>query len=122
MSDATSIRMSLRARNTLLAKCFLILLLSWLSGRALAKDVAADYARGEALTLEEYTAGYEAYRAELMSVDMPPAAGIIVFGVVVGGILVLYELAGAGFGMLIGKMFPPSEEGPDEQATSPPGA
>ena len=67
-------------------------------------DIAADYAKGQALTLDSYTADYEAYRAELMGSTWSVPEGVLIYGVMLFGVFAIYEILGWMAGALIGRV------------------
>ena len=82
-------------RNRVLGKTFLVVILSALLGVALTMSIAADYAKGSALTLAQYTSNFEEYRAGLLNGPRWSAwAWSMVCFLLVGGVVILYEAFG----------------------------
>jgi hypothetical protein len=113
MTDDSSIRSQGSARNTFYGKCLLVAIAACLIGRWVSADMAADYAKGQALTLEAYTAGYEAYRAGLMDSTISLPVGILVAGIMITGLFAVYEVLGALLGTLISRMAPTEPRAPN---------
>ena len=85
----------------------LVVVLSVLAGLAYAASFAADYAKGQALTLEAYTADFDAYRAGLLDTTVLPAWGWIMICVaMLGALVIAYELAGWAFAWVVWKAWP----------------
>lgn len=107
-----SIRIAWKLRNRIVGKALLVVVLSVLAGLGFAATFADDYAKGQALTLEAYTADFDAYRAGLLDTTIWPAWGWMMMSVLMlGGAVVIYELAGWLFGWLVGKAWPDEEQG-----------
>lgn len=80
-------------RHLLVGKFFAMILLGALIGHLMGKSLAADAARGEALTRDAYVANFDTYKADLIA-EKEPMAGMMVAGVLfVIGTLVTYEAA-----------------------------
>ncbi len=73
------------------AKIFVMILLGVLTGYVMAVDLAEDAERGEALTMEEYVAGYDDYKADLIASEIPTAGAIIAGLIMIVGVLSIYE-------------------------------
>ena len=117
-----ALRLSPRLRNRLLGKLILITVLSALAGYALAAEFASDLAKGNALTLELYTADYDAYRAGLLESTQWPTWGLAMLSFfMLGCVVVVYEVLGAGFGWAMGKLWAPGETKaqPEAPTTTP---
>lgn len=119
MTDDSFIRLPGGKRNTFYGKCLLVAIAACLVGRWMSADMAADYAKGQALTLEAYTAGFEAHRAELMSSTMSLPVGILVAGVMITGLFAAYEVLGALLGTLISRMMPAESPAPGSGPGAP---
>ena len=99
-------RVSPKLRNRLVGKLILVTLLSALAGSALAGDFASDLAKGNALTLELYTADYDAYRAGLLETTQWPTWGLAMLCFfMLGLVLVAYEVLGAAFGWAVARLW-----------------
>lgn len=112
MSDLVSVRLPRSSRNTFYGKLVLLLGLSVWAGRYFALDTAADYAKGQALTLAQYTANFEGYRAHLMGTQYSVAVGVLIFGGMIGGFFAAYEVLGSLIGALIGRVLPSELDAP----------
>jgi hypothetical protein len=115
-------RISPRLRNRLLGKLILVTVLSALMGYAFAVDYASDLAKGNALTLELYTADFDAYRAGLLDAVQWPMWGLAMLSFFMLGCVVLaYEVLGAAFGWGMGKLWASGEAkaGPETPTTTP---
>lgn len=88
----------------LFGKAVLLLLLGLWAADAMTDSARADYARGEALTLEAYTAGYEAHRAELMADTDEFGMNALIIVVMFAGAASLYEVAGYGLGRAVQRL------------------
>jgi hypothetical protein len=66
MVPDVSVRLSLRARNLLIAKGAIVGLFGLVSGYFYHVGSVADYHRGQTVTLSDYTATFETYRATLL--------------------------------------------------------
>ena len=87
--------------GTAVGKLIFILLLSCILGYLIVQDKAGDNLRGEQLTLEEYTAGFEAHKARL---SKPPGSMLFEIGLLASFAVVLfasYELVGHLIGRLL---------------------
>ena len=101
-----ALRLSPRLRNRLLGKLILITILSALAGYALAAEFASDLAKGNALTLELYTADYDGYRAELLEAVQWPVWGLAMLCFfMLGCVVVAYEVLGAAFGWAVARLW-----------------
>jgi hypothetical protein len=91
-------------RNRAIGKFLLIVVLSILLGVWVAADSAADHAKGVGLTLEQYTAEYDMYRAGLMGSEvLGPWANIMICFLLLGGAFLAYEAIGSGLAWVVGK-------------------
>ena len=103
MSDLT-FRISPALRNRIIGKMLLVALLSALMGYAFAAEFAADHARGAALTLKQYTADFDAYRAELMEAGQWSGWGWTMLSfMMLGSAILTYELLATAFAWAVGK-------------------
>ena len=104
-------------RNKVLGKLFLVVLLSIGLGFAMTSSFAADYELGSALTLEEYTANYDEYRAGLIGTEQWPAWGwIMICFLLLGGVVLAYEAAGSGIAWLVGRAWLAAPRGEVDRA------
>jgi hypothetical protein len=94
MPQDLTVTVSPTTRNIFLAKVLVVLLVGIAVGLWLTADSAADYRKGQALTIEEYTANYQQYRAELMHEPGPTWVDIALCIVLAVGTFGIYEAAG----------------------------
>lgn len=91
-------RMLSMSPYVLFGKALLTLGLALWAADAMTESARTDLARGEALTLEEYTAGYEAHRADLMDDTDGFGVNAAIMIVLFAGTVALYEVLGYGLG------------------------
>ncbi len=93
---------SLRPHQLVLAgKLVVIVLAAIIAGQAYHKDVLANNEKYSTITVEEYTAGFEDYRAGLQEEEWPLWGNIALIGILSVGFFTLYELLGHGVGLLL---------------------
>jgi len=102
MSEATlTFRIVGPARFRGLAKALLVFLLGAAGGYAITLQSQENLERAETLTFEEYSAGYEDYKADLAAEVMSPTAGYLGAWVALGLIFSLYEVLASGLAWLM---------------------
>ena len=115
---------SLRPPSFVLAgKLILLLLVTVVAGRTYHQGLLADNEKFHTITLEEYTADFETYRAHLQGDGWPLWANIVLVGIFVVGLFGLYELLGHASGWLLATMMPirtGSDERPRTDGEPPP--
>lgn len=78
-------------RHLVAGKLLAMVLLGAGLGYLLGLSMAADAAKGAALTLDDYVAEFETYRAGLVDSAMPVGAVVVIGILMVVGALILYE-------------------------------
>jgi hypothetical protein len=102
-------------RHHVAAKLILVLALGALTGVAYRRSVVADYQKYQALTLEDYTANFESYRASLYQPQYPwwGYAGIVAVGFL--ALFGTYELLALGGAWALSAVFPRRAPPPPDQ-------
>jgi hypothetical protein len=102
MSEATlTFRIVGPARYRGIAKAILIFFLGAAGGYAMVQEDQAALERAENLTLEQYTAEYQDYKAGLTAEAIPPAANYISVWAGLGIMFSLYEVIASGLAWLM---------------------
>lgn len=97
-------------KNRLIGKILVLLISSGCFGYWFTLDSAAQFEMGKQLTLEQYTANFDQYKAKLLSPGrIPVPAGIFTMLIIFAIFFGLYELLGLLLGLTIGKIFTPQE-------------
>jgi hypothetical protein len=97
-------------KNKLIGKILVILISGGLFGYWYSVDSAAQFAKGKQLTLEQYTANFDQYKAKLLSSrPVAPPLGILAMLIVLAVFFGLYELLSLLLGLTIGKIITPQE-------------
>lgn len=114
MDKQTLIKIPTSIKNTLIGKIFLVALSAGLLGYWFSIDSAAQFEKGKQLTLEQYTANFDQYKAKLLSPGrIPVPLGIFAMLIVLAVFFGLYELLGLLLGLAIGKIITPKESQSD---------
>ena len=79
------------SKHLLAAKFFVVAVMGLIVGYALTSSFAEDVARAEAMTLEEYVAEFDDYKADLRSSEMPTAGAVAVGLIMIIGFFSIYE-------------------------------
>lgn len=82
-------------------KVILVLLLACFAAYMMHQQKAEDHLRGEQLTLEEYTEGFEAHKAKLSKPPTPLLPGILIMASLLGLTFAIYEALGRLIGLLL---------------------
>ena len=103
MAEQTMANIQRKARNVVIGKIILLLILGALAGYFIDASSRADYEKGKHLTREEYIKNYEAYKAELTETK-PPGVAISIAGacLMLFPVFGLYELGGKLCGAVAG--------------------
>lgn len=102
----TTITIPTSSKNKLIGKILIIIISSGLFGYWYSVESGTKFAKGKQLTLEQYTANFDQYKAELLTPGrIPVPAGIITMLIVLAILFGLYELLGLLLGLSIGKIF-----------------
>jgi hypothetical protein len=104
VDDAITLTISRQKKNELIGKTLLVMALAVLIGLLIAAEGKRKVAEGEQLTLEQYTADFEKYRADLLDEDFPLPVAVIGSAILFFGVLGLYEVVGSGLGRMIGRL------------------
>ncbi len=118
MDKRVTITIPRATRNIAFGKILAVLISGCLFGYWFSLNSAADFHKGQKLTLKEYSANYERYKANLLSPGpIPIVGGIFAMILVLAVFFGLYELLGFLLGLMIGKLInvndPKSESGSD---------
>lgn len=118
MDKGVTITIPRATRNIAIGKILAVLIIGCGFGYWFTLSSEGDFHKGQKLTLKEYTANYERYKADLLSPGpMPIIGGIFAMTLVFAIFLGLYELVGFLLGLMIGKLInvndPKSESGSD---------
>lgn len=105
MDKRVTITIPRPARNIAVGKILALVISGCLFGYWFSLKSEADFRKGQKLTLKEYTATYEQYKADLLSPGpIPMVGGIFLMIVVLAIFFGLYELVGFLLGLMIGKI------------------
>ena len=105
MNESLTVSMSRSGCSRMIAKVVVILGLGAAFGHWLTIDCEAKAAAARALTLEEYTKNFEAYRAGLVAEAYPEWLYITVGFMMALLLFGLYEVLGKLFGVVLGWTF-----------------
>lgn len=83
-------------KHVLIAKAIIVVAIGLLVGYALGVSFANDVAKSRVVTMEEYVADFERYKADLESSDIPMPGAIVIGVVMVFGAFSIYELLAFG--------------------------
>ncbi len=103
-------------KHQMIGKIILVALVGVTAGYGLGVAFAADAELGRTLTLEEYIADFESYRAELQSAEVTMAGAIALGMIMVAGFFALYEAMGLAVGWVVALVLPSSRK--DTKVTS----
>jgi hypothetical protein len=102
--DQLTVRVTRDVRNTMLGKALLVAGMGALGGYLYHLDVLADNVKASSLTLLEYTAGFDKYKASLIQPEWPLWGHIALVLFMVGGLVAVYEALGWVLGWLMGRL------------------
>jgi hypothetical protein len=106
MDTRITITIPKSSRNTTIGKLLVILISGCFFGYWFSLDAKADLKKAQTLTLQEYRADFDRYKADLLTPgDIPVAGGIFAMLLVLSILFGLYELLGCLMGLIIGKIF-----------------
>lgn len=111
LRDQITVQVSREARNTLIGKAVCLLVFGVIAGYSYHVSVLADNARAAALTLQEYTADFEEYKAGLVQEEWPLWGHVTLLLVMLGGFFGVYEALGWVCGRVTGRLLPSSADG-----------
>ena len=103
-------------KHRMIGKIILVALVGITAGYGLGVAFAADAERGHTVTLEEYIADFESYRAGLQSSEIPMAGAIPLGMIMVAGFFAIYEAMGLAVGWVVALVLPSSRK--DTKVTS----
>ena len=101
------------------AKVIVALLFGALLGYAMGVSVRAEAERGKDLTLKQYVAGFDRYKAKLENGDMPMAGALVAGVIMVAGMFGVYELFAFGLGKALARLTRRSADPPVRSAPPP---
>ena len=105
MDKLVTITIPRATRNIAVGKILAVLISGCLFGYWFSLRSEANFKKAQKLTLKEYTANYEQYKANLLSPGpIPMAGGILTMIFVLAILFGLYELLGFLLGLTIGKI------------------
>ena len=105
MDKRVTITIPRSTRNIAVGKILALLISGCVFGYWFSLRSEAEFKKGQKLTLKEYTANYEQYKADLLSPGpIPMAGGIFAMIFVLSILFGLYELVGFLLGLMIGKI------------------
>ena len=104
MTDTFTLHLSSKTRNVLIGKFILVLILSIALGYIYESESRADNLKADTITIEEYTAAFNEYRAELRSVEFPLWANFALISLFLLLFASFYEALSLFIGWLIGKV------------------
>jgi hypothetical protein len=114
MDKQLTVTIPTSTKNKLIGKILVILISSGIFGYWFTLDSATQFQKGKQLTIEQYTANFDQYKAKLMSNrPMPMPLGIFAMLIVLAVFFGLYELLGLLLGLTIGKLFTPQASSDD---------
>jgi hypothetical protein len=96
----------------MVGKAALLLAVAGVSGYYYHREVLANNARASSLTLLEYTADFDKYKAGLIQAEWPLWGHIVLFVFMVGAFFGLYEGLGWASAWAIGRLLPSSASDP----------
>lgn len=103
--DETGFVMPRKARNALIGKVLMVLLIGLAFGYAVETSSRRDYQKGLELTQEKYLEDYEEYRERLLRLEPTAPAVVAIFSVITAFFFFgLYELGGRALGAIVGKV------------------
>lgn len=108
-SDVT-VRFSTHSRHLLVGKVAAAVLIGVALGYAYHLSTVQDYDKGVHLTLSDYTAGFDAYRLDLMSHYWPMWGDVLFVVFLLGVLLLVYEGFSYLFAWLLGLLSRPPRE------------
>lgn len=83
------------------AKTILAIILGVLLGYAMATSMKADSARAKELTMKEYVADFDSYKAKLEGTQMPMAVAVVVGVLMVTAMFGIYEALAFGLAKVL---------------------
>lgn len=104
MNDDVTVTFSTKARNVLIVKIVLLVVISCLIGYYLTTDMSSKYRHSEEMTNAQYQKEFETYKAKQNQEPLSLGAGIIVSNIMIFFCFGLYETIGYGVGSLISKI------------------
>jgi hypothetical protein len=93
-------------RHRVAAKLIVLLAVGVVRGVAYHQSAVASFERYQTITLEEYTAGFDAYRASLYEEQYPLWGHVGLMVLVVAALVGAYELVALGLAWVFGAAFP----------------
>lgn len=98
-------------KNRLIGKILVLLISSGGFGYWYSVEATAQFEKGKQLTLEQYTANFDQYKAKLLSPGrIPMPVGIFAMLIFLAIFFGLYELLSLLLGLSIGKIFTPQDK------------
>ncbi len=119
MAQEITVRISEKTRNAMIGKVVVLLVAGVIAGYFYDQSVTINNERATQLTMEEYTAGYEDYKASLREEDWPLVGHVAVMLLVVGIFFGVYELIGWAVGRVVGRLFGKSIVSPESPRGPP---
>ena len=103
-SPDVTVRVSMKARNLLIAKTLVITIIGLVCGYFYHVGNVADYQRGQTITPAEYAATFESYRARLLEHTWPLWGDVILFLLMILVMFAIYEGLGYCLAWVVGRV------------------
>jgi len=91
----------MRREHIFVAKIVIAIILGALLGYGMAASTKADAARAKDLTMKQYVADFDGYKAKLEGNQMPMAVAVVVGVLMVAALFGLYEALALGLGKVL---------------------
>ena len=106
-SPDVTFRVSMKARNLVIAKSLVIAVLGLVSGYFYHVSTVADYHHGQTVTPAEYAATFETYRAGLLEHLWPLWGDLVMFLLMMVVMFTIYEGIAYGVAWVVGRALGP---------------
>jgi hypothetical protein len=108
MTEGVTLHLSTRARSRFVAKIVVACAIGVTFAVFFNKSQLADYEKGQQLTLAQYTADFQVFKANLMEHHWPLAGDVALWIALLTVFLGIYELLSAGIATLLERLLPES--------------
>ncbi|HKC42003.1 MAG TPA: hypothetical protein VKC15_20840 [Gemmatimonadales bacterium] len=106
--------------HVVIARAIVALLIGGLLGYAVGTSLAGDSRRGRELTMKQYVADFDRYKAKLEKSEMPMTVAVISGVIMVAAVFGVYELLAFGLAKALAAITRPRSPGAPPDGLPPP--